>query len=45
LVHFVAIILGGLHMLSWRRLLDLPLVICIYVVVMPEMDAGKKKEN
>ncbi|WP_185761903.1 hypothetical protein [Streptococcus cristatus] len=45
MVHFVVIILGDVHMLSWQPLLDLPLMICMYAVVMAEMDAEKKKEN
>ena len=31
-------------MLSWQPLLDLPLLIFVYIVVMPEMDAEKKGE-
>ena len=30
-------------MLSWQRLLDFPLIICVYIVVMAEMDAEKKR--
>lgn len=42
IVYFVGIILSDVHMLSWQPPLDLPLVICIYVVVMAEIDSEKK---
>ena len=32
-------------MLYWQRLPDLPFIICMYVVVMAEIDVEKKKEN